>query len=271
MSEANRPHLLLTNDDGIEAPGLAALAEALRPHADLTIVAPRVENSGMGHAISVFKDLHFEPIHRDGSVWGWGLAGTPADCVKVAATVFGIDRPFDYVFSGINCGQNAGINILYSGTVAAAREATVLGIPAIAVSLLYHDLEDLPFQTAGRVAVDVLAMVQSHRLPPRIMLNVNVPPIDYEAIEDWCVTRMGNAGYEDYFLHQPAAADQPAIYRNVGKGWVPSEPKSEDTDDHALYANRVSITPLQFDLTAYDFMEPLQNWIPRKQRGSEES
>jgi 5'-nucleotidase len=216
-----RPHVLLTNDDGIHAPGLRALAAALREIADLTIVAPSQENSGMGHAITVFRDLHFAPVHEDGHLWGWGLNGTPADCVKVAIHMLGRDRPFDAVISGINRGQNAGINVLYSGTVAAAREAAIYGLPAMAVSLLYKVEDYMPYETAARVAADVLKLMQQHPLPRGVMLNVNVPPVEYDALQGWAVTRMGDSGYSDFFELQGASASAAPAANAPGIGARP--------------------------------------------------
>ncbi len=268
MPQTDRPHILVTNDDGIEAAGIAALAEALRPEADVTIVAPARENSGMGHAITVLRDLRFEPVHRNGMLWGYGLEGTPADCVKIAVQVLAADRPFDLVVSGINAGQNCGINILYSGTVAAAREAAILGLPAIAVSLLYHDERDMRFDTAARVALDAVRLVRAHGLPRGVMLNVNVPPLAYDAIKGWVVTRMGDSGYADLFLHEPGETAASIIYRNVGKGFEPSTIAHGDLnrplDDVALYDHYVSLTPLMFDLTAHDFMDTLDGWTPKQ-------
>lgn len=270
MTKQNdRPHILVTNDDGIEAPGIAALAEALRAEADVTIVAPAHENSAMGHAITVLRDLRFEPVHKNGILWGYGLEGTPADCVKIAVQVLAADRPFDLVVSGINAGQNCGINILYSGTVAAAREAAVLGLPAIAVSVLFHDENDMRYDTAARVGLDVARVVRERGLPRGVMLNVNVPPLPYESLKSWVVTRMGESGYADLFLHDPGEAGAPSIYRNVGKGFEPSSIMHGDSnrplDDLALYDNHVSITPLMFDLTAHDFMDKLDEWMIKRE------
>ncbi len=267
MEPISRPHILVTNDDGVAAPGIAALVDALRGIADLTVVAPSHENSGMGHAISVFRDLRFEPFHREGVLWGYGLEGTPADCVKVAVSMLATERPFDMVVSGINCGQNVGINILYSGTVAAAREAAVLGLPSIAFSMLFHeDPTNLPYATGGRVALDVVRRVLERGLPRGVMLNVNVPPVDYGAIRGWRLTRMGDSGYADLFLHEPCAEGRPATYRNVGKGFERSTIVHGDAayelDDEALYQDCVSITPLQFDLTAHECLGGLEGWFP---------
>ncbi len=258
--DPNRPHILLTNDDGIEADGLRAMAAALEPVADLSIVAPKAERSGSGHGITVFEDMVIEPFERGGRQWGWALSGMPADCVKVAATVLFRDRPIDMVVSGINRGQNAGINVIYSGTVAAAREAAILGLPAIAVSLFYRDEDHLPFETAARVGSEVMRRVLTHGLPKGIMLNVNVPPVAYEELQGTVVTRMGNSGYTDHYEDRPPEAASHAIVRNIGKGWNPSDLASNGLDDHALYADMVSITPIQIDMTAHDFLPQLQCW-----------
>ena len=131
MTEPRRPYVLLTNDDGVHAPGLHALADALEPFCDLTIVAPHRERSGAGHAITVLRDLRLEKYERHGSHWGWSFQGKPADCVKVAVATVSRERAFDMVLSGINRGQNLGVNVLYSGTVGAAREASELVTPSV--------------------------------------------------------------------------------------------------------------------------------------------
>lgn len=261
MTPAGRPHLLLTNDDGIEAPGLRALAEALDAVADVTIVAPKRERSGMSHAITVFEDLHVEPRPRGKNQAGWALDGTPADCVKVGLTVLARERPFDMVFSGINRGHNLGINVLYSGTIGAAREAALLGLPAVAVSLQYHDPDVLFFETAARVGREVFERVRRNGLPPGALLSVNVPPVDYDDLQGWRVTRMGDAGYSDLFHHEPPKGDRPGLYRNVGELWNRSTYEGDNLDDHALERDMVAITPLQTDQTAHDLLERLQGWF----------
>jgi 5'-nucleotidase len=237
------------------------MAEALIPVADLMIVAPTAECSGQGHAISVLKDLRLEPFRRKEELWGWGLRGTPADCVKVALNTLAKDRPFDLVISGINRGQNAGVNVFYSGTVAAAREGTIYGLPAIAVSLYFTDESCLPYETAARVGVDLMRLVLRHGLPHGVLLNVNVPPLPYEKLKGWAVTRMGDSGYDDLFLHEPEKEGLVSTLRNVGNGWNPSQPAADDVDDQALAKGYVAITPLQFDLTAYEFLPRLHQWF----------
>lgn len=158
----------------------------------------------------------------------------------------------------INRGQNAGINVLYSGTVAAAREAAVHGRPAIAVSQFYREENHAPYETSARVAAELLHRVLRHGLPRGVMLNANVPPVPYDQIKGWVVTRMGNSGYYDHFHHQPSTGgERHASYRNIGTEWFPSTPDADDTDDAALMEGYVSVSPLHFDLTAYEFLPEL--------------
>lgn len=255
-----RPYLLLTNDDGIDAPGLHALADALEPDFDLLIVAPHRERSATGHAISVMKDLRLEEFHRKGGHWGWSFQGKPADCVKIALTRISPDRKIDFVVSGINRGQNMGINIVYSGTVAAAREAAIWNVPAIAFSLAYKNIFDVNFSAAARVASEVAKKVVPRGLPSHVFLNVNVPPVPYEEIRGWEITRQGDSGFRDHFQHvRGEAQDTHKLYRNVGERFAPSSREQVDLDDHALGRNMVSITPLHVDSTAHDAIEGLRD------------
>lgn len=261
-ASTQHPHVLMTNDDGIEARGLHMLADTLQPEADVSVVAPCTERSATGHGISLLKDLQLETFHRNGTFWGWKLDGTPADCVKVAVLMLSKDRPYDLVISGINPGVNAGLNILYSGTVAAAREAALLGVPAMAVSLYYTDPNNQPFETAARVALDAYRIVRRRGLPRGIILNINVPPVAYEALRGWRVTRMGDSFYSDLFVHQPGQEEiATGTYRNVGDRWRPSQGEGEDLDDRVLNEGYVSVTPMQFDLTAHAFLPHLHAWF----------
>lgn len=259
---ATRPYLLLTNDDGIDAPGLHALADALEPEFDLLIVAPHRERSATGHAISVMRDLRLEQFHRKGGHWGWSFQGKPADCVKIGLTRISPDRKIDLVVSGINRGQNMGINILYSGTVAAAREAAIWGFPAIAFSLAYKDLRSVNFDAAARVAAEVTRKAASHGMPKHIFLNVNVPPVPHEEIRGWEITRQGDSGFRDHFEHVGGEAHEThRLYRNIGERFTPSSREEIDLDDHALARNMVSITPLQVDATALGAIEGLRDLV----------
>jgi len=259
----DKPHVLLTNDDGIDAPGLAALADKLIDVSNLTIIAPRHECSAGSHSITLFRDMILRPVENGDHVRCWGLEGTPADCVKVAVRKFSAERPFDMVVSGINHGQNAGADILYSGTVAAAREAAVKGIPSIAVSLKYNKPEIPNFETAARITLEIFEKTVGKEFPPGSLLNVNIPPVAYDDLKGWAVTSMGNSAYVDHFLSYPGIEnpDCSSVFKNIGEGWIPSLLLRKDTDDRSIVGHRVSITPLQYDQTDYGFMECLENWF----------
>lgn len=263
MEGGRRPHLLLTNDDGIDAPGLHALADELKEDFELLIVAPHRERSATGHAISVLKRLRLERFSREGVHWGWSFEGKPADCVKVALTQISKDRPIDLVLSGINLGQNLGINILYSGTVAAAREAVILGTPSIAFSLSYRDPQKIEFKTAARVARDLTHRVLEHGTRSDVFLNVNIPSISYEKIKGYTVTRQGMSCFPDQFEESIAEDESEVqIFRNVGRKFNPSEPQDLEVDDHAVHSGYVSITPLHIDSTAHHALEDMKKVFP---------
>ena len=263
MSEAERPHILLTNDDGIGAEGLHALADALAADYDLLIIAPDRERSATGHAITVLKELRLEKYERDGKRWGWSFEGRPADCVKMAVKILSKERPFDMVISGINRGQNLGVNTLYSGTVAAAREGVLMGIPSIAFSVAYNDIRKVRFDTAAQVARDLTAKALSRGLPPGVFLNVNVPAIDIGKIEGYAITKQGNSGFGDKFEHVEGHPDHSALYRNVGDRFYESTTDHHDLDDRAIRRNEVSITPLHVDATAYQHLADLEDLTAR--------
>lgn len=256
----HRPRILLSNDDGISAPGLQALADALDPHYDLTIVAPDRERSGAGHGINVRQDLRLERFHRADDHWGWSFQGTPADCVKMAIVSLCKDRPFDLAVSGINLGQNLGVNILYSGTVAAAREAAWLGVPAIALSQTFRrDPRTVDFDAAARLALPIVRRTLETGLPPKVLLNVNFPHAKYEDVRGYRVTRQGDSGFHDRFER---IRDHPetggATYQNVGERFNPSSAEDPDLDDRAIREKFVSITPLLVDATAHEWLGELR-------------
>lgn len=265
MSPTPKPRLLLTNDDGIRAIGIQALADALDAEFELLIVAPSHERSGAGHSVTVLKDLKLERFARKDVHWGWSFQGTPADCVKIALTHMTDDRPIDMVVSGINLGQNLGINILYSGTVAAAREAALLGLPSIAFSLGFRDLRKVDFPNAARIALDVTRKVIQRGMPPGVLLNVNIPPCPAAEIEGFAVTRQGTSGFLDRF-EKTEIDELSAMYRNVGAKFAPSANPDVDLDDHAVRRKMVSITPLQADQTAHQFLRAFADlegpWSP---------
>lgn len=254
-----RPHLLITNDDGIDAPGLHALADALDDEFTILVVAPHRERSATGHAISVMKNLKLERYHRNGDHWGWSFQGKPADCVKVAVTVIAKDHPIDLVLSGINRGQNLGINILYSGTVAAAREGVVLGVPSIAFSLSYRNIHDMDWPGAAKIAADITRRVVRRGLPPGVFLNVNIPHSPGAGIAGYAITRQGMSGFRDRFELVPGEHAEGEMYRNVGERFAPSPSEDIDLDDRAIKRGMVSITPLHIDTTAHHVIHDLQD------------
>ncbi len=253
--------ILLSNDDGIDAPGLGSLYEEISRIADLTVVAPTTERSATGHAISVYNDLTLVERKKDGRIWGYGLEGTPADCVKFAISKL-MPAPPHLVISGINLGQNTGNSILYSGTVAAAIEATMYGIPAMAVSIATFDLENACFNTAARFAADLVQILLKKDLSGEVLLNVNIPNVPEDQIRGVVISRQGKSMFQDLFEHQGEINGLPA-FRNIGSSMVPS-PDEEDFDDIVLSQNKISITPLQYDLTHHQFRNELDRWIRGK-------
>lgn len=254
-----RARILLTNDDGIGAPGIRALADALAPDHDLVIVAPDRERSGAGHGIHVRQDLRLERFHRDGDHWGWSFHGTPADCVKMGVTNLSKDQPFDLAVSGINLGQNLGVNILYSGTVAGAREAAWLGVPSVAFSQTFRDLRSVEFGPAARVAADIVRRTLLHPPPRHVFLNVNVPQLPFEKILGYEITRQGDSGFHDRFLEVGRHEETGGIvYQNIGERFNPSSGTEPDLDDRAIRRGFVSITPLLVDATAHHYLQDLR-------------
>lgn len=243
--------LLLSNDDGYFAPGLAALAEALAPLGEVTVVAPERDRSGASNSLTLDRPLS---LHRAGNGY-WYVNGTPTDCVHMAVTGL-LDIEPDIVVSGINSGSNMGDDTLYSGTVAAATEGYLLGIPAIAVSLVGKEFAH--YESAARVARDLVERIRREPLAEPILLNVNVPDLPWEALAGVEVTRLGrrhkaqpvvkgmNPRGDTVYWVGPAGAA-----REAGPG----------TDFHALERGAVSVTPLQVDLTHAVQMEAIGRWL----------
>jgi 5'-nucleotidase len=243
--------ILLTNDDGILAEGLLALHEELKGDFDLSIVAPEVEMSAAGHAISLSNPLRVRHFKRRGIFFGYGVSGTPADCVKIGVQEILPDRP-DMIISGINLGSNVGINLLYSGTVSAATEGAFLGIPSAAISL--DTKIDPDFGFAARFARLVIAFIGEHGLRKGTALNVNIPAIPEDQIRGVSFTNQDLARQRDAFEK-----------RNDPRGniyyWLASETTVEqsptNTDFKALAENRITITPITFDLTDHKELKRL--------------
>lgn len=243
--------LLLVNDDGIFAPGLAALHDAVQDRAEVVVVAPHEEHSGMSHAITLDRPLRLKKLDQ-----GYTVTGTPADCVKIGLTALNL-KP-DFLLSGINNGPNLGTDVLYSGTVAAAVEGVLNGIPSIAISLAGPH-EFVP--SAAKMARELLFedpgfLLRPELIPAAGVLNINIPARPREEIKGVRFTRMGVRKY-DGFVHQ---RQDPWGRHYYWLGGAPGALESDelDIDIMAVDQGYVSITPLQFDLTNYQELERLQ-------------
>lgn len=246
--------ILLTNDDGVNAPGLRALQARVRRLGEIAIVAPDSERSAVGHAITTVDPLRVTEVKRDGEVYGFAVSGTPADCVKIAIKALLPWRP-DLVVSGINQGPNTGMNVIYSGTVSAATEATMLGLPAIAVSL--DSFSSSEFDPAAEFAAALARTVVRRGLPPGVLLNVNVPAIAKKRMRGVRVTRQGMARFSEEF-HKRIDPRGHAYW------WLGGEllevQEDEDTDSAALKQGFVSVTPIHYDMTAYGNIRTIEDW-----------
>jgi len=243
--------ILLSNDDGYFAPGLAALAKALAPLADITVVAPERDRSGASNSLTLDRPL----MLRQAPSGFYYVNGTPTDCVHLAVTGM-LDHMPDMVISGINHGANMGDDTIYSGTVAAATEGYLLGIPSIAVSLANHDA--LNFDTAARVVLELAQRIQAQPPTEPMLLNVNVPDCSWEDLKGQRVTRLGKR-------HKAESVVKTTNPRGQTVYWVgaagPAQDAGEGTDFHAISNGFVSITPLQMDLTLFSQMESVNTWL----------
>lgn len=249
-----RPKILVTNDDGIYASGIMALWEAMSAIGDVTVVAPNREQSAVGHAITVSDPLRVEEVNRSNGFHGYAVNGTPADCVKIAIQALLEDKP-DVVVSGINHGSNTGNNIIYSGTVSAATEGTMLDIPSIAVSL--NSFEDSDFSGAQSAAKAVVSNVFENGLSKKTLLNVNVPAIPENEIKGFKITQQGNAAFKDSFAKREDPRGN-TYYWMTGKMIDPD--LEIDNDQKAVSEGFISITPIHYRLTNHDFLDELNGW-----------
>ncbi|MDD4334699.1 MAG: 5'/3'-nucleotidase SurE [Desulfotomaculaceae bacterium] len=243
--------ILISNDDGIQADGLNVLRESLQDQHQVCVVAPDRERSATGHKITVSRPLRVKELTYPGSdTIGWEVDGTPADCVKLGLEAL-IPEPPDLVISGINFGPNLGTDVLYSGTVSAAVEGMINDIPSIAISLASHEFCDFTF--SGELIKKMVSILDDE-LTPRTLLNINMPPGAPRGIK---VTRLGHRRYVNIF-------DKRIDPRGRIYFWMAGEPFDLDKDDPetdvwAIREGYISITPVQFDLTDYRFMDKLRD------------
>ena len=245
------PLILLTNDDGIHAEGLRYLRIASEKIGRVSIVAPEAEQSAVGHSITLYDPIKAHEITREGIFYGYGISGTPADSVKLAIYSLLPRRP-DLVISGINNGANLGINVLYSGTVSAATEAAILGVPSMAVSLAAK--KDPPYEWALPHIETLARWIINNGLPPGVALNVNIPALPPDQIKGFKLTRQGLARFSESFERR----EDP---RGNHYYWLSGQATADETDDGvdvtSLKNGYVSITPLYYDLTAHSYTEEL--------------
>lgn len=253
---SKKPLILVTNDDGISAPGIRNLISVMNEIGDVWVVAPDKGQSAMGHAITINSTLRVEEIiNNKGPQKEYSCSGTPADCVKIAVKEL-LPRKPDLCVSGINHGSNSAINVIYSGTMSAAIEAGIEGIPSIGFSLLDFSLNAnfeycLPF--AKKIALNVI----KNGLPKGSVLNVNIPNKPYSEIKGVKICRQANANWEEKFDKRIDPHGR-TYYWLTGK--FVNYDKGEDTDEWALENGFVSIVPVQFDLTAYFAIQELNTW-----------
>lgn len=252
---SKRPLILVTNDDGITAPGIRTLISVMRNIGDVVVVAPDGPQSGMGHAITVNDTLYIEKVTIDGKQPEYSCSGTPADCVKLAVREI-LDRKPDICVSGINHGSNSSINVIYSGTMSAALEAGIEGIPAIGFSLLDYNW-NADFDHCKSFVETITREVLEHGLSDGVVLNVNLPKLDKKDIKGIKICRQARANWEEEFDKRtnPMGRD---YYWLAGK--FVNMDNGQDTDEWALANGYVSVVPVQFDLTAHHEIQKLNTW-----------
>ena len=249
MSTTKKPLILVSNDDGIYSNGIKALAKVAAEFGEVVIVAPDRQQSAVGHAITIETPLRAQKIKVADRYKGFAINGTPADCVKLAHNQL-LDIKPDLVLSGINHGSNAGINILYSGTVSAATEGTVLGYPSIAVSCTDYD-EEADLTACVEAARRVTKFVLEKGLPKGVTMNVNAPSGAYKGIK-WA--RMADSRYVEEYEGRKDPFNRP-YYWLTGKFELLDD--GNDADIHILNEGFAAVTPIQYDLTDYDLLRKL--------------
>lgn len=252
-----KPLILVTNDDGVYAGGIQALAETMMEFGEVIIVAPDKPQSGMGHAVTIDNILRLQEVYYPlKNVKAYSTSGTPVDCVKLAIYQILKGRTPDLLVSGINHGSNSSINVIYSGTMSAAVEGAVEGIPSIGFSLLNH-APDADFSTAKKFVHTIVKGVFDNGMPKGTCMNVNIPDLSDQEIKGIKICRQAKAFWEDAFEKRtnPSGKD---YYWILGE--FNNHDKGEDTDEWALKNGYVSIVPTHYDLTAHHAIAVLNEW-----------
>jgi len=246
--------ILISNDDGIDSLGIYELAKAMKEIGEVTVVAPKTEQSAVGHAITMKYPLRVKEYYKNGELFGYSVDGTPADCIKMGIRNI-MPTPPDIVVSGINHGSNTAINIIYSGTVSAAREAAIMDVPAIAVSVCSHDA--VHFDYACELVKKLAHQISKRGLVSGTMLNVNVPHLPYNEVKGVLMTKQGKSKWADIYEKRidPYGND---YYWLTGK--LIEQDTAIDTDQCAVLNGYASVSPIHFDLTDYSTYEDMLKW-----------
>lgn len=252
---SSKPLILVTNDDGYHANGIKALVESISDFGQVLVVAPHLPQSGMGHAITINHPLRLQTLNDFGDIEAYSCSGTPVDCVKLA--IYGIlKRKPDLIVSGINHGANFSVNVLYSGTMSAAVEGAIEGIPSIGFSLLDHSA-DADFSACKKYVRTVVKQLLEKGMSPNTCLNVNIPAVSAEHIQGIRICRQGVGHWQDEFIERKDPSGRSYYWMSGAFGEMD---KSEDSDNWALQHHYVSIVPVQFDMTAHQEIDRLKSW-----------
>lgn len=248
------PNILITNDDGIHAPGIYALWEAMSKIGNVTVVAPDSEKSAVGHAITLSNPIRIQEIERHGGFTGYAVNGTPADCVKIGFRSL-VKESIDLIVSGINAGANVGTDIIYSGTVSAATEGVFYHIPSIAFSL--DALKGGDFGPSKMITQNIVRALLKNGIPKGTLLNVNIPNLPLHQIKGARITEQGDSSFRDCFEKREDPRGR--IYYWMS-GEVVNPNPDPDMDINAVNNGYVSITPIHYKLTNQEFLPSLKKW-----------
>jgi len=252
----SKPRILVTNDDGIVAPGIKALVDVARKIGDPIVVAPDSPQSGQGHAITITEPIRLRKVDAFDGIEAYECSGTPVDCVKLAKNVLLKNETIDLCVSGINHGSNASINIIYSGTMSAAMEASLEGIRSIGFSLLDYSFE-ADFTAAKFYAEKIMRHMLEYKADPQLLLNVNIPKLNLDEIKGVRVCEQGRGVWQEEFQESTDPRGEKYYWLT---GRFNSETRSENSDLHALSEAYVSIVPSQFDLTNYKVLNSIKHF-----------
>ena len=249
-----KPLILICNDDGVTAPGIQSLIEAVRDLGDIMVVAPDKPQSGTGHGITLNATLRMQKIREEEGLKVCSCSGTPVDCIKLA--IFKMEMKPAIILSGINHGSNASINVIYSGTMSAAVEGALENVPSIGFSLLDHSI-DADFTAAKGIARQITIKAIEEGLPKGVCLNVNIPKLHAEEIAGIKVCRQAKGNWEEEFEARKDPMGNEYFWLT---GTFNNQDHGEDTDIWALENNYVSVVPVQHDLTAHTALSEINNW-----------